>query len=112
MLNLRAPHYTQSLLEELMQEADFIKFNDEELLEISTAMGCKNTTLEGQLRFIAAQTQTPQICVTKGGDGALLLRDDCIYDQAGFRIKVADTVGAGDSFLATLLEGILQNVSQ
>lgn len=106
-VNLRAPHYTQSLLEELMQEADFIKFNDEELLEISTAMGCKNTTLEGQLRFIASHTQTTQICVTKGGDGALLLLDDYIYDQAGFRVKVADTVGAGDSFLATLLEGIL-----
>lgn len=106
-VNLRAPHYTQSLIEELMQEADFIKFNDEELLEISTAMGCKDTTLEGQLRFIADQTQTPQICVTKGGDGALLLLDDCIYNQAGFRVKVADTVGAGDSFLAMLLEGIL-----
>ena len=55
-VNLRAPHYTQSLLEELMLMADFIKFNDEELVEISTAMGCSEITLEERLSFIAKQT--------------------------------------------------------
>lgn len=106
-VNLRAPHYTQSLLEELMLMADFIKFNDEELVEISTAMGCGEKTLEERLSFIAKQTNTKQICVTKGGDGALLLFNHHLYDQKGFAVKVADTVGAGDSFLATLLEGLL-----
>ena len=106
-VNLRAPHYTQSLLEELMLMADFIKFNDEELVEISTAMGCKEKTLEQRLNFIAKQTNTKQICVTRGGDGALLLLNNQLYDQKGFAVKVADTVGAGDSFLATLLEGLL-----
>ena len=106
-VNLRAPHYTQSLLEELMQITDFIKFNDEELVEISTAMGCDEKTLEQRLNFIAKQTNTKQICVTRGGDGALLLLNNQLYDQKGFAIKVADTVGAGDSFLAVLLEGLL-----
>ena len=106
-VNLRAPHYTQSLLEELMLMADFIKFNDEELVEISTAMGCSEITLEERLSFIAKQTNTKQICVTKGGDGALLLFNNHLYDQKGFTVKVTDTVGAGDSFLATLLEGLL-----
>lgn len=108
-VNLRAPHYTQSLLEDLMQKADFIKFNDEELVEISLAMGCKEVSLEKQLGFIAKKTNTHKICVTKGGDGALLLLNDQIYDQKGFPVKVVDTVGAGDSFLATLLEGLLTN---
>ena len=108
-VNLRAPHYTQSLLEELMQMADFIKFNDEELVEITNAMGCQESSLEKQLQFISVKTNTSKICVTKGGDGALLLLNDQLYDQKGFPIKVADTVGAGDSFLATLLEGILTN---
>ena len=106
-VNLRAPHYTKELLIDLMQKADFIKFNDEELNEISHAMGCKEKTLEGQLQFIAKQTSTKQICVTKGGDGALLFFDDQLYNQKGFKVEVVDTVGAGDSFLATLLEGLL-----
>ena len=33
-VNLRAPHYSQTLIEGLMQKADLIKFNDEELAEI------------------------------------------------------------------------------
>lgn len=106
-VNLRAPHYTKELLIDLMQKADFIKFNDEELNEISHAMGSKEKTLEGQLQFIAKQTSTKQICVTKGGDGALLFFDDQLYNQKGFKVEVVDTVGAGDSFLATLLEGLL-----
>ncbi|MEN8768714.1 MAG: PfkB family carbohydrate kinase [Candidatus Arcticimaribacter sp.] len=108
-VNLRAPHYSQTLIEDLMQKADLIKFNDEELAEISKAMGCQEKSLEKQLRFISAKTNTPKVCVTKGGDGALLLLNDQLYDQKGFPIKVVDTVGAGDSFLATLLEGILTN---
>ncbi len=106
-VNLRAPHYTQELLEDLMLEADFIKFNDEELLEISHAMGCQENSLAAQLTFISKKTNTQQICVTKGSDGALLLLNDHLYSQKGFAVKVADTVGAGDSFLATLLEGLL-----
>ena len=106
-VNLRAPHYTKELLIDLMLKADFIKFNDEELNEISRAMGCNEKTLEGQLKFIAKQTSTKQICVTKGGDGALLIVDDHFYNQKGFKVEVVDTVGAGDSFLATLLEGLL-----
>ena len=108
-VNLRAPHYSQTLIEDLMQKADLIKFNDEELAEISKAMGCQEKSLEKQLRFISVKTNTPKVCVTKGGDGALLLLNDQLYDQKGFPIKVVDTVGAGDSFLATLLEGILTN---
>lgn len=106
-VNLRAPHYTKELLIDLMLKADFIKFNDEELNEISHTMGCDEKTLEDQLTFIAKQTNTKQICVTKGGDGALLFLDGHLYHQKGFRVKVVDTVGAGDSFLATLLEGLL-----
>lgn len=106
-VNLRAPHYTQSSLEELMQIADFIKFNDEELDVISRAMGCQESSPEKQLRFISIKTNTPKICVTKGSDGALLLLNDQLYNQKGFTVQVADTVGAGDSFLATLLEGLL-----
>lgn len=110
-VNLRAPHYTHQLLFGLMQQADFIKFNDEELKEIATSLGCKSTSLETQLMFIAEKTNTTQICVTKGGDGALLWLNDQLFEQKGFPIKVADTVGAGDSFLATLLAGLLSNLA-
>ena len=106
-VNLRAPHYSIPLLVALMNKADFIKFNDDELIEISQALGCKEEAMEQQIRFIAEQTQTNTICVTRGSEGALLYQDEKFISQPGFPIKVKDTVGAGDSFLATLLEGLL-----
>ncbi|GAL69880.1 fructokinase [Jejuia pallidilutea] len=34
-LNLRPPHYSKDILMYLMQKADFIKFNDDELYEVA-----------------------------------------------------------------------------
>ena len=49
--------------------------------------------------------------MTRGGDGALLYLDGNFIEQKGFPIRVKDTVGAGDSFLAALLEGLLKKSS-
>ena len=106
-INLRAPYYTQDILEQLMAEADFIKFNDDELFEIAAKMGSKYNSIEQNISFIAEQTRTNRVCVTKGRHGAVLLYDGKLYYNSGYLIKVVDTVGAGDSFLATLTYNLL-----
>ena len=102
-VNLRKPHYDLETLVELMQKADFIKLNDDELYEIALAMGSKFKSLEQNLEFIADKTNTPYMCVTKGSHGALLKINDKNYYNSGYLIKVLDTVGAGDSFLGSLI---------
>ena len=102
-VNLRAPHYTLDTLVDLMNKADFIKLNDEELYEIAKAMGCKFHSLEQNLAFIAEQTNTEYLCVTKGSHGALLTIKGENYYNSGYLISVVDTVGAGDSFLGSLI---------
>ena len=106
-VNLRAPFYTKELLIELMNKADFIKFNDDELYEISEYMNSPYHSLEQNIHFIAEQTNTKHICVTKGSHGAVLYYNDTMYYNSGYKIEVADTVGAGDSFLAGLLTQLL-----
>ena len=106
-LNLRPPYYTLELLQDLMNKADFIKFNDDELYEVARAMGSKYYSLEQNIKFIASKTNTNNICVTKGAHGAVLMYGDALYYNSGFLIKVVDTVGAGDSFLASLLSKLL-----
>lgn len=106
-VNLRAPFYTKELLIELMNKADFIKFNDDELYEISEYMNSPYHSLEQNIHFIAEQTNTKHICVTKGSHGAVLYYNDNMYYNSGYKIEVADTVGAGDSFLAGLLTQLL-----
>ena len=106
-VNLRKPHYSYTILEQLMHSADFIKFNDEELLEIAAAMQSPFTSLEDNMHFIAEKAKVTAMCVTKGKHGALLLWEGKLYENGGYPVKVADTVGAGDSFLATLITSLL-----
>jgi len=106
-INLRPPHYSKDILMYLMQKADFIKFNDDELYEVAGFLNSKYNSLEQNLKFIAEETKTKHICVTKGAHGAVLFYDDALYYNSGYQIKVKDTVGAGDSFLAALVSKLL-----
>lgn len=107
-VNLRPPHYQTVVLEHLMHKADFIKFNDDEMYEIASETGSPYNSLEQNLHYIAKKTNTSTICVTKGRHGAVLLIDEKLYYNSGFKIKVKDTVGAGDSFLASLISSLLK----
>lgn len=106
-INLRSPYYNMNLIEELMLSSDFIKFNYEEIEEISTIYINKKATLENMIETISEKTKTKNICVTMGEKGACYYTNNSFYYQDGFKINVLDTVGAGDSFLATLVEGVL-----
>ena len=108
-VNLRAPFYTKEILISLMMQSDFIKFNDEELYEISAFMNSPYHSLEQNILFIAEQTNTKHICVTKGSHGAVLYYNEKMYYNSGYKIDVVDTVGSGDSFLAGLLSELLTN---
>lgn len=109
--NLRAPYYTTDVLIELMNKADFIKLNDEELFEISKKMDSPYNSFEQNIKFIAEKTNTAQICVTKGAFGAVLFCNGKFYYNSGYFVNVVDTVGAGDSFLATLIIRLLRGKS-
>ena len=110
-VNLRAPFYQKEVLIDLMYKADFIKFNDEELYEISDFLGSKFNNLEQNIHFISEKTKTKHICVTKGEHGAVLLYNDFLFYNSGYRIKVKDTVGSGDSFLASLISKLLNGAT-
>lgn len=107
-INLRPPHYKKNVLNDLLKNADFIKFNDDELYEISAMLESPYNSLEQNLHFIAKNTPAKMICVTKGSHGAVLLKDEKLYYNSGYKIKVKDTVGAGDSFLAALIAKLLK----
>ena len=92
-----------------MSAADFIKFNDDELIEISTSFGLQDKTLEQTILFVASKTNTTSICVTLGSQGATLYYEQEFFYNKGYLVNVVDTVGAGDSFLATLIDGLLKD---
>jgi len=102
-VNLRAPHYKMEHLIQFMKQANMIKMNDEELEEIAQYLNIKSQSVSEKIEAISKQTDTTLICVTCGGDGAILFQNKKIYKHPGYKIEVVDTVGAGDSFLAGLI---------
>lgn len=106
-VNLRSPFYSIQLISELMQHADFIKFNDEELDFICEKLNSNYSTVENKMIFISKAYQAETICVTLGDKGAIILKNNVFYRNHGYKVTVQDTVGSGDSFLATLLHHII-----
>jgi fructokinase len=108
-MNLRPPHFQVSILENLMNKSTVLKLNEHELAYLKTHLSVETEDIESQLRELSDITQTLTICVTLGDKGACIFHEGEFYNHPGFSIKVADTVGAGDSFLAAFIYGYLQN---
>jgi fructokinase len=106
-VNLRPPHYQIEKLDTLMKSASFLKFNDDELFEINEKLGYVNNSIKENIKHISKFTNTDQICVTRGSNGALLFYNQKFYENPGYKVTIADTVGSGDSFLATLIDCLL-----
>ncbi|WP_026913707.1 carbohydrate kinase family protein [Christiangramia portivictoriae] len=108
-VNLRKPHYDMATLVDLMSYADFIKLNRDELEEVCSYLkGDTTTSVTEMLRLISEYTQTDHICVTQGACGVTLYHNGEFYHNTGFLVKVKDTVGAGDSFLAGYVSQLIQ----
>jgi fructokinase len=99
-VNLRAPFFDVNSVFHYMKQADIIKLNDEEL---TLLMANNQLSLEEMTLLLAQETKTDIICVTRGANGALLYCANTFYEHPGFQVTVADTIGAGDSFLATFI---------
>lgn len=105
-INLRAPHFNRHIVEELLQKADFVKMNINEL-ELITGWFSEHTGTEDRMLSIVNKFKMEGMVVTMGGEGALLFKDEKITRHPGFKITVVDTVGSGDAFLAGLLSKLL-----
>ncbi len=101
-VNLRAPHDNPILVAQWARGVDLIKVNREELQRLAPAAS-RGHTLEQTARALAAEWQTPRLCVTLDADGAALLDGDRWHREPGRKVRVKDTVGAGDAFLAALI---------
>ena len=109
-VNLRTPYYNESLIMQLLNLADIVKMNDEELEIIGKWMGIKETEVNTAIE-IKKQFNWKQLIVTRGAKGAWLFNKNGKISISGISIQVQDTIGSGDSFLAAFLSKFLQNVS-
>jgi len=107
-INLRAPFYNKYRVTELLQRCEILKLNISEL-ELIAGWFNNFTTTEERVMAIQEKFGMEAVIVTMGAEGALLSLNGIIQQQPGYAVQVADTVGAGDAFLAGFLTGMINN---
>jgi fructokinase len=107
-VNLRQTFYSTQVLAESMKLATVVKLNHEELPKIMHILELKNRGEEDSARQLLSSHELTLVCVTRGNAGSLLVSADERSEHPGFKVKVADTVGAGDAFTAALVHGYLR----
>ena len=106
-VNLRQRYYDADVLAESMEVANAVKLNEEELPVVARLCGLAETTPVEQLRALCERFDLRLAALTRGPCGSVLATPDRVYESPAAPTVVADTVGAGDAFTATLLIGIL-----
>lgn len=107
-VNLRPPHDDLALVRELAPKATLLKLNAEEAARLAGRGNAVHGREEDDARKLAAMTGCPHICVTAAERGAgMLVEGEWIWEE-GRAVEVADTVGAGDAFLAALVAHLLR----
>lgn len=109
-VNLRAPYFSEGLIKDSLSLANVLKLSDEEL-DLVTAMAGISGDVMTRLTALRERYGLKLVALTRGAQGALLLTENGISDFSGITTDVKDTVGAGDSYTATMVTGLLRGES-
>lgn len=102
-VNLRAPHYSPKVIDDLLKSANLVKLNSSELLLIASWYNPACRKEEEGVEMLFDRFKMDEILITKGSQGASYYTSAFRYDYPAYKVEVADTVGSGDSFLAAFL---------
>lgn len=105
-VNLRPPYDDRSIVRASLERADWVKLNADELMRLAEWFDLPSDPEHGA-RALSDAYAAEVVCVTLGPRGAALLRDGRWVRRPGIEIQVEDAVGAGDAFLAELVDGLI-----
>ena len=108
-VNLRQKYFSKEVLNDSFQLANIVKLNHEELPVIAQILDVRGANIQSCLQNFIAKFDLKLICLTRGANGSLLLKQKEVSENQGLKITVADTIGAGDAFTAGMTHGILHD---
>ncbi|MGQ8337810.1 carbohydrate kinase family protein [Sunxiuqinia sp. A32] len=107
-INLRQQFYSKELISDSLKICNVLKINNEELEIVSDMFGFSGSQDE-ICRMLINEYKLSLLVLTCGINGSYLYT----INQKSFRetpmVKVVDTVGAGDSFTAAIVAGLLKD---
>jgi fructokinase len=110
-VNLRPPFYSAEVLAASLPLADIVKLNHDELPVMARLLEIPFRDERSAAQALLRLHKVRLVCATRGGCGSLLVSNEGAVEHPGFRVAVADTVGAGDAFTAALVHHCLEKAS-
>lgn len=109
-INLRQGFYTKETLCHSMQQCNILKINDEELVTVSRMFGYPGIDLQDKCWILLAKYNLRMLILTCGINGSYVFTPGHVSFVETPRVEVADTVGAGDSFTAAFISGLIKGL--
>ncbi len=110
-VNLRQGFYNKEILCNSMERCNILKINDEELVTVSRMFGYPGIDLQDKCWILLGKYNLRMLILTCGINGSYVFTPGSVSFQPTPMVKVADTVGAGDSFTAAFIASILKGKS-
>ncbi|MDT8282706.1 MAG: carbohydrate kinase [Gammaproteobacteria bacterium] len=103
-VNLRDPWWQKEFVLNLVDAADWVKLNEDELV----LLGCSAGDIRSQAHEFVDKHRLKGLVITLGAKGAMALTDNGEFAEAipSHTLEVVDTVGAGDAFTSVLILGL------
>lgn len=106
-VNLRQQWYQRAWIEESLAKSRVVKLNADEVTVLAKLLQTPSAEHLSFAQTIQERYQVEIVCITRGGEGCLLVEADAVVDRAGVTVEVVDAVGAGDAFTAALIHARL-----
>ncbi len=94
-----------------MSRCNILKINDEELVTVSRMFGYPGIDLQDKCWILLGKYNLKMLILTCGINGSYVFTPGTVSFQPTPKVEVADTVGAGDSFTAAFISGILKGMT-
>ena len=109
-INLRQNFYTKDIVCNSMRKCNILKINDEELETVSVMLGLPDGPQQSRAKALLSMFGLKALILTCGATGSHVFTSEETSYIATPQVEVADTVGAGDSFPAAFVSGLLKGL--
>jgi fructokinase len=110
-INLRQHFYSQELIDHSLSRCNILKINDDEVILVAKLFGWEDSSEMDICQKLLSDYSLRMLVLTKGTQGSYVITPDETSFKPTPLVKVADTVGAGDSFTAGFVASLLQGKS-